>query len=428
MKSLSLSIIVCLFAVLSQLSPAQTIWTKYSQNPVLSPGLYVGLSGIGIDGAFDSRSAYSPSVIDDGALLRMWYTGYESYWTGHNSIGYAVSEDGNTWCTYNRNPVLSAGSGFDQSDIWLSVVLKDAGYSMYYSGSDGSRWRVGLATSTDGIHWAKNSANPILSTGSQGSWDDNGVWGVSVLKVEPGSYRMWYSGKSSTDGKTRIGYATSPDGVTWTKYSGNPVLSPVAGWESQGVYVPRVVSSNGTYHMFYLGNPGTTRTQIGYAYSSDGIAWTKYSSNPVLTAGSPGQWDQTGLIDHAVTLKGSTLTIWYGGADSYNTWQIGYATSPLGPVNVKPTQEVPREFRLQQNYPNPFNPSTTIEYDVPAGAHITLKVYNALGQEIATLVDEERTPGSYSAVWDAKELASGTYWSRLTADGKSVVQKMLLVR
>ena len=97
-------------------------------------------------------------------------------------------------------------------------------------------------------------------------------------------------------------------------------------------------------------------------------------------------------------------------------------------MNVKPTQEGPREFRLQQNYPNPFNPSTTIEYDVPARAHITLKVYNALGQEVATLVDEERAPGSYTAVWDAKGVASGSYWSRMTADGVSMVQKMILVK
>ena len=95
---------------------------------------------------------------------------------------------------------------------------------------------------------------------------------------------------------------------------------------------------------------------------------------------------------------------------------------------MKPIQEVPREFRLQQNYPNPFNPSTTVEYDVSVRAHITLEVYNALGQEVATLVDEERAPGTYTAVRDAKGVASGSYWSRLTADGASMVQKMILVK
>ena len=429
MKSLSLlSVLIVLITVVGYMSSGQTTWTKYAQNPVVSPGYYVGLPGIGIDGDFDSRHAYSPSVIAEGDLLKMWYTGYESYWTGHNSIGYAMSEDGNIWCTYKKNPILTAGSGFDQSDVWLSVVIKDGVYKMYYSGLNGTHWTVGLATSPDGVNWTKNATNPILTTGSSGSWDDNSVGGVSVLKMEPGSYRMWYSGESSTDRKARIGYATSPDGVTWTKHPGNPVLSPEGSWESHETKVPRVVYENGTFHMFYLGNPGTTRTQIGYAFSSDGILWSKSASNPVLTVGSSGQWDQTGLIDHAVTLKGGTLTIWYGGADGYNTWQIGYATSPLGPTEVKPVQDTPREFKLQQNYPNPFNPSTTIEYDVPARAHIILKVYNALGQDVATLVDEERAPGSYSTVWDAKGVASGTYWSRMTADGRSIVQKMILVK
>jgi hypothetical protein len=100
----------------------------------------------------------------------------------------------------------------------------------------------------------------------------------------------------------------------------------------------------------------------------------------------------------------------------------------MTPTDVKPILQIPAEFNLRQNYPNPFNPATTIEYDVPARARIMLKIYNTLGQEVASLVDEERMPGTYSAVWDARGAASGTYWSRMTADGKSVVQKMILLK
>ena len=97
-------------------------------------------------------------------------------------------------------------------------------------------------------------------------------------------------------------------------------------------------------------------------------------------------------------------------------------------TGVNPDVALPKAFALNQNYPNPFNPSTTLSYDVPTRSHITLRVYNTLGQEVATLVDEDRSAGSYSVVWDASGIASGTYLTQLTADGKSVVQKMVLLK
>ena len=71
---------------------------------------------------------------------------------------------------------------------------------------------------------------------------------------------------------------------------------------------------------------------------------------------------------------------------------------------------IPKEYALQQNYPNPFNPSTTIRFDLPHASRVSLKVYNVLGQEVMTLVDEERPGGSYAVVFDAGRLSSGTYY------------------
>jgi predicted GH43/DUF377 family glycosyl hydrolase len=418
-----------LLSVCEYTSSAQTVWTKSAKNPVLTPGWFNGITSYGIDGAFDTRYAMSPSVLFKNGLYKMWYVGYESSWTGLYTIGYAISEDGVAWNTYTKNPVLTPGSGFDNRWVWLSVVTLDSAMTMYYSGYDGIRWSVGIATSSDGIGWTKHTGNPVLTVGSPGAWDDNNVWGVSVVKIGPTDYRMWYTG-TRNDGRARIGHATSSDGVHWTKFAGNPILEwgSAGSWESQGVLVPRVVYADGVFHMFYMGNPPSDNTQIGYAYSTDGIQWTKHPSNPVLQRGTSGQWDSFSLGgNHCVLLEGNILRIWYGARNDLVNWQIGLATSSLS-TDV-PTQRVlPAEFKLSQNYPNPFNPSTTIEYDVPARARITLKVYNTLGQEVATLVDEERMPGTYSAVWEANGVASGTYWSRMAADGKSVVQKMVLLK
>jgi len=95
--------------------------------------------------------------------------------------------------------------------------------------------------------------------------------------------------------------------------------------------------------------------------------------------------------------------------------------------------EIITEYALEQNYPNPFNPSTTIHYQLPNAGHVTLKVYDMLGREVAILVDEKKETGSYSATFDGARLASGTYIARLTAqskEGKSIVQtkKMLMLK
>jgi flagellar hook assembly protein FlgD len=89
---------------------------------------------------------------------------------------------------------------------------------------------------------------------------------------------------------------------------------------------------------------------------------------------------------------------------------------------------MPEEFGLEQNYPNPFNPTTVIRYDLPVDAHVELKVYNMLGQEVATLVDETQSAGFKSVVWDASRMGSGVYYFMVTAGSFSAVRKMILVK
>ncbi|CUT02297.1 carbohydrate-binding module family 20 domain-containing protein [Candidatus Chrysopegis kryptomonas] len=97
-------------------------------------------------------------------------------------------------------------------------------------------------------------------------------------------------------------------------------------------------------------------------------------------------------------------------------------------TGVKETGEVPLTYELYQNYPNPFNPTTTIKYSIPNTERVTLKIYNILGQEVATLIDEEQKPGVYELKFDATNLASGVYFYRLQAGKFNAVKKMMLVK
>jgi len=78
-------------------------------------------------------------------------------------------------------------------------------------------------------------------------------------------------------------------------------------------------------------------------------------------------------------------------------------------------QSTPASFALAQNYPNPFNPSTTIRFEVPVQARVTLTIYDALGRRVKTLVDRQLNPGTYSEQWNALAFSSGVYYCRMDA-------------
>jgi dienelactone hydrolase len=102
----------------------------------------------------------------------------------------------------------------------------------------------------------------------------------------------------------------------------------------------------------------------------------------------------------------------------------------LNPANAVSESRAPRvvSFLLEQNYPNPFNPSTTIQFSIPHSAHVDLKVFNSVGQEVATLASEELVAGTYTRQWNAARSASGVYFYRLQAGGFTETKKLILVK
>ncbi|MBK7230427.1 MAG: T9SS type A sorting domain-containing protein [Ignavibacteriales bacterium] len=98
------------------------------------------------------------------------------------------------------------------------------------------------------------------------------------------------------------------------------------------------------------------------------------------------------------------------------------------PTVVEDQSEIVKEFKLSQNYPNPFNPSTKINWQSPVSGHQTLKIYDVLGNEVVTLVNEYRNAGSYETDFNASSLSSGIYFYRLSLGSFIQTKKMLLIK
>jgi hypothetical protein len=136
--------------------------------------------------------------------------------------------------------------------------------------------------------------------------------------------------------------------------------------------------------------------------------------------GLPGGVVVTGFPFETITTKTGRDTL------MKRVYQFFDQLTSLG--NTAPGERTPQSFALDQNYPNPFNPSTTIRFSVAAQRWVTLKVYDVLGREVATLIDEDKKPGEYAVHWHAVNASSGVYWYRMLAGDVSIVRPMMVVK
>jgi predicted GH43/DUF377 family glycosyl hydrolase len=185
-----------------------------------------------------------------------------------------------------------------------------------------NNYRIGVAFGVDERN-AQIVSEPAVGLGAGGAWDDEHVKDPKIARGALGVLYMYFSGSdNNSSGLYKIGLARSYDGgVTWTKYASNPVLSPEAsGWETtEGaslsfpavLYDEDEVDANKRWKMWYGGGKFGAGG-IGYAYSSDGVSWTKYASNPVLEP-TGTDWEQHLIYPGAIAKLGDTYYLFYNG-------------------------------------------------------------------------------------------------------------------
>ena len=310
-----LGAVVCLGAGVARIEAQNTNqttggWVKYSGNPVLGG---------------DYGTCFNVSVLKEGEVYRMWFS-----WRPRASIGLVESKDGFHW----SKPVIVLGpnkaSGWED-DINRPVVIKRNGiYHMWYTGQwytgqANGHSAIGYATSTDGVVWKRMSGKPVLSP--ERPWEKVCVRCPDVMWDDKAKlYKMWFSGGEHYEADA-IGYATSPDGMVWTKREENPVFKPdpKIEWEQDKVTACQVVRDGEWYLMFYIGFRDVDHAQIGVARSKDGITnWQRLAASPIIRPGQD-QWDADACYKPYAMFDGKKWLLWYNGRRGQFE-QIGMAT------------------------------------------------------------------------------------------------------
>lgn len=204
-------------------------------------------------------------------------------------VGLAKSADGGvTWEVVN-DAILTLGAAGAWDDYYIeahSLVRIGNKWRLYYGGYDGTNWRIGFAEAShiEGPY-TKYAGNPVLDKGAAGAWDDYCVADPHVIWFR-GKFHIYYAGCTS-DWLWKVGHATSLDGISWTKDAANPVIGFGASgtWRDSGIVMSgMLITPNGGLMGIFHGRCSTSPVSWtnGLLFSDDGSAWSEYPANPIL--------------------------------------------------------------------------------------------------------------------------------------------------
>lgn len=286
---------------------------------------------------------------------------------------YLTTNGGNNWVQKSTGVV-------GVSSAQNSIMLVDQNFFGFGLKNGASRVRM---TDNGGISWSTKNLNLIGSMTSGFTFKSDKLIGIS-------------STSSSMPNIAR----TSDGGITWnvvdigTGLSGTTLIK----------WIP------GTNVVYILGANGAVKRS-----TNNGLNWTSMS-----TAGVTG-------LTHFDFNKISNIICGY--AVSSNGTVIKLVDSVLVLTNSGNNETgIPSAYKLHQNYPNPFNPSTSIRYEIPKKGFVNLKVFDAAGHEVETLINENQSAGIYEYTFNASRYSSGVYFYRLTSNGFTETQKMILIK
>jgi photosystem II stability/assembly factor-like uncharacterized protein len=339
---------------------------------------------------------------------------------------YRSSDNGNTWMPTTGSPTLSGTGGtlgphiFAKNSSYVFVIAWAQG--IFRSGDDGQNWQqmhvgqdaVGyqdyaamatcIGTVGETIIIGRATTSPF---GIYSSSDNGNTWAGSLSRSDPiqDQFLCLYNDNGKLFAGGFMGLYLSTDlGNSWTAQYRNTV-SPEGKVIGLGIFRDVV-----SYNQSLVAAVDFTSIQIS---RDNGKSWSSFSDGLI------SDWTFAAFAIKPPYIW--AITRFFGNA--YRRSLTDIVTEVR-----KNTASLPNEYSLRRNYPNPFNPSTTIRFDIPISSFVTLKVYNIVGQEVATLVNEKREAGRYEVDFNASNLASGMYFYSLTADNFVSTLKFIFIR
>jgi photosystem II stability/assembly factor-like uncharacterized protein len=317
------------------------------------------------------------------------------------------SDDGATWGTggiYGASGVSSFA--VNGSDIFAATVGSG------YNGTHG--W--GIYYSTNGIGWGERSSNIIPQNMSAIAVSGTNLWAAA-----------WGGGG--------LIYRSTDYGLTWNPGSLGASAGNIASLMAAGGTVFAGTLGTGIYCSTDNGmtwtqcDTGLTNRTVFTLAAGGGDIFAGTADGIFVTTNSGGTWIavNAGLAQSTIVTSFTVSeTNLFAGTSSSGVWR-----RPLNEMITaisSRSKEAPVQYELAQNYPNPFNPSTTIRYALPARSHVTLTVFNTLGQSVATLVNEDQDGGYHTAEFNGSGLASGVYFYRLQAGEFGKSRRLVLLK
>jgi len=371
------------------------VWTQQGSK-------LVGTGGIG-----DDWQGFSVALSSDGNTF------VEGGFYDNNDAGavWIFTRSGGLW-TQQGQKLVGAGAAGGAKQGW-SVAISSDGNTLVEGGyvDNGGQGAVWVFTRSGGV-WTQQGSK-LVGTGAVGS---DVFQGIAVSISSDGNTLI--EGGDDNNGAGAVWVFTRSGGV-WTQQGSKLVGTGAVGGATQGNSV--AISPDGNT-IVEGGNEDNYGQGAVWAFTRSGGVWTQLGSKLVGT----GAVGTEVLQGFAVSIS-SEGTVAEGGDGDNSAGAVWVFHDPtIGIKNI--SQTIPSTYSLSQNYPNPFNPSTNIGFRIVHFGLVTLRIYDLLGREVATLINEAISPGTYEYEWNATNLSSGVYFYRITTGYFTDVKKMTLLK
>ena len=358
---------------------------------------------------------------------------------------YKSTDLGNSWAESGLSGQWIRDFAINSSyEIFITSVGSQFGDGVYKSDDNGNTWTKVWDAISSGMNCLYIDQQNVIYVGmnyydSQGgifrSEDGGNTW-TNIFELPANIYEIvkLNNGRILAASYGQI-YFSDDNGVNWNSTSSGLVqatISDIALNQENEIFITTL--GYGIYKSIDNGLTWITKMGAGWDFSC-----LKISSDGKIYAATQGNWlyesDDNGdnwfLVNgglndskYILSLEITKSGFLFAGMDYYGIYKS--ANKVVTTLNEENT--VPSKFELMQNYPNPFNPSTSIEYSVPSNEYVLLKVYDLLGNEVNTLVNERQSAGNYEVNFDASNLASGIYFYRIQSGSFIQTKKLMLLK